>query len=156
MTKIKMGRCTFATIVVQNKHIGRPNVNRMSEDALSLIIGTRKKKPNGGKRKMKKFSWFTFKEKDEFERYIENIVHGAGGIAPFRKCHEHYKPCRKGGKRHNHIYNACLRIMFRGKASRRVDRDDKQRFVATFYTSIMLNPQTLGDILKKKWRKNGR
>ena len=62
----------------------------------------------------------------------------------------------KGGHRHNHIYNACHRIVFRGKGARRVDRDDKIRIVATFYTSIMLNKNSLTDILKKKWRKNGR
>lgn len=67
-----------------------------------------------------------------------------------------YVPNRKGGHRHNHIYNACHRIVFRGKGARRVDRDDKIRFVATFYTSIMLNKNSLTDILKKKWRKNGR
>ena len=67
-----------------------------------------------------------------------------------------YKPNRKGGHRHNHIYNACHRIVFRGKGARRVDRNDKIRFVATFYTSIMLNKNSLTDILKKKWRKNGR
>ncbi len=67
-----------------------------------------------------------------------------------------YMPNRKGGHRRNHIYNACHRIVFRGKGARRVDRDDKIRFVATFYTSIMLNKNSLNDILKKKWRKNGR
>lgn len=66
-----------------------------------------------------------------------------------------YVPNRKGGHRHNHIYNACHRIVFRGKGGRRVDRDDKMRFVATFYTSIMLNKKSLTDILKKKWRKHG-
>lgn len=67
-----------------------------------------------------------------------------------------YKPNRKGGHRHNHIYNACHRIVFRGKDSRRVDREDKMRFVETFYTSIMLNKNSLTDILKKKWRKHGK
>lgn len=69
---------------------------------------------------------------------------------------EHVGHRMKGGHRHNHIYNACHRIVFRGKAGRRVDREDKTRFVATFYTSIMLNKNSLNDILKKKWRKNGR
>ena len=69
---------------------------------------------------------------------------------------EHVGHRMKGGHRHNHIYNACHRIVFRGKGARRVDRDDKIRFVATFYTSIMLNKNSLTDILKKKWRKNGK
>lgn len=67
-----------------------------------------------------------------------------------------YKPNRKGGHRHNHIYNACHRIVFRGKAGRRVDREDKTRFVAIFYTNIMLNKNSLNDILIKKWRKHGK
>lgn len=67
-----------------------------------------------------------------------------------------YVPNRKGGHRHNHIYNACHRIVFRGKAGRRVDREDKTRFIATFYTSIMLNKNSLNDILKKKWRTHGK
>ena len=103
---------------------------------------------------MKKYSWFTFKEKDKFGRYIENIVHGEGGIAPFRKCHEHYKPCRKGGKRHNHVYNACHRIVFRGKASRRLsDWSDKREFVEIFYTNLRLHPGYLSELLQRKWRK---
>jgi len=105
---------------------------------------------------MKRYSWFTLDGKDEHGRYIGSVVYGEGGLAPFMKCYDNFKPCRKGGHRFNHIYNACHRIVFRGKASRRVDRDDKTRFVATFYTSIMLNKNSLTDILKKKWRKNGR
>ena len=57
----------------------------------------------------------------------------------------------KGGHRHNHIYNVCHRITFRSKSARhRVSREDKMRFVATFYTTLMLNPQVLGDILKRR------
>lgn len=64
-----------------------------------------------------------------------------------------YKPNRKGGHRHNHIYNVCHRITFRSKSARhRVSREDKMRFVATFYTTLMLNPQVLGDILKRRKR----
>jgi hypothetical protein len=57
----------------------------------------------------------------------------------------------KGGKRHNHIYNACRRITFRSKNERhRVSREDKRFFTATFYTSLMHNLVTLGDILKRR------
>lgn len=60
-------------------------------------------------------------------------------------------PSLKGGHRHNHIYNVCHRITFRSKSARhRVSREDKMRFVATFYTTLMLNPQVLGDILKRR------
>lgn len=97
------------------------------------------------------YSWFTFDKKDEHGRYVGNIVYGEGGIAPFRKCYDNYKPNRKGGHTHNHIYNVCHRITFRSKSARhRVSREDKMRFVATFYTTLMLNPQLLGDILKRR------
>ena len=60
---------------------------------------------------MIKFNWYTFKEKDEYGRYVGNIVYGVGGIAPFWKCYEHYRPNRKGGHRHNHLRNNELRLM---------------------------------------------
>lgn len=64
---------------------------------------------------------------------------------------EHVGHRMKGGHRHNHIYNVCHRITFRSKSARhRVSREDKMRFVATFYTTLMLNPQVLGDILKRR------
>lgn len=62
-----------------------------------------------------------------------------------------YRPNRKGGHRHNHIYNVCHRITFRSKSARhRVSRKDKMMFVDTFYTTLMFNPQVLGDILKRR------
>ena len=108
---------------------------------------------------MRMFSWHT-----DDKPHISTYLNGApkkrylvvDGIDVVGRAVMHYKPNRKGGHRHNHIYNACHRIVFRGKGARRVDRDDKIRFVATFYTSIMLNKNSLNDILKKKWRKNGR
>jgi hypothetical protein len=59
---------------------------------------------------MIKFSWHTFKEKDEYGRYVGNIVYGVGGIAPFRKCYDHYRPNMKCGHRHNHVRNATARM----------------------------------------------
>ena len=103
---------------------------------------------------MKKYSWFTFKEKDEHGRYIGSVVYGEGGLAPFMKCYDNFKPCRKGGHRHNHIYNACHRIVFRGKASRRLsDWSDKREFVEIFYTNLRLHPGYLSETLQRKWRK---
>ena len=65
-----------------------------------------------------------------------------------------YKPNRKGGHRHNHIYNACHRIVFRGKASRRLsDWSDKREFVEIFYTNLRLHPGYLSETLQRKWRK---
>ena len=58
---------------------------------------------------MKKYSWFTYKQKDEHGRYVGNVIYGKGGIAPFRKCYEHYKPNMKGGHTHNHVSNALYR-----------------------------------------------
>ena len=106
---------------------------------------------------MKKYSWFTIIHPDwhEGEPPLFRLV-GPAILPDERTCDIYFKPNRKGGHRHNHIYNACHRIVFRGKGARRVDIDDKTRFVATFYTSIMLNKNSLTDILKKKWRKNGK
>lgn len=64
---------------------------------------------------------------------------------------EHVGHRMKGGHRHNHIYNVCHRITFRSKSARhRVSREDKRFFTATFYTTLKLNPQVLGDILKRR------
>ena len=101
---------------------------------------------------MIKFNWYTFKEKDEYGRYVGNIVYGVGGIAPFRKCYEHYRPNMKGGHRHNHIYNVCNKITFRGKKSRRVKPDDKKYFVSIFWKNIALMPDELNKILAKSRR----
>ena len=56
----------------------------------------------------------------------------------------------KGGHRHNHIYNVCNRITFRGKKSRRVRPDDKKYFVSIFWENIALMPDELNKILTKK------
>ena len=61
-----------------------------------------------------------------------------------------YKPIMKGGHRHNHIYNVCNRITFRGKKSRRVKPDDKKYFVSIFWENIALMPDVLNKILANK------
>ena len=106
---------------------------------------------------MRKFSWYTIIHPawNQGEPPLFLLV-GPAILPDERTCDIYFKPNRKGGHRHNHIYNACHRIVFRGKASRRVDREDKIRFVATFYTSIMLNKNSLNDILNKKWRTHGK
>ena len=64
-----------------------------------------------------------------------------------------YKPNRKGGHRHNHIYNACHRIVFRGKKSRKLsDWSVKREFVEIFYTNLRLNPEYFSELLQRKWR----
>lgn len=59
---------------------------------------------------MNRYSWYTLDRKDEHGRYVGNIVYGKDGIAPFRKCYDHFKPNRKGGHTHNHIKNARKRM----------------------------------------------
>lgn len=61
-----------------------------------------------------------------------------------------YKPNMKGGHRHNHIYNVCNRITFRGKKSRRVKPADKKYFVSIFWENIALMPDVLNKILANK------
>ena len=63
-----------------------------------------------------------------------------------------YKPNMKGGHRHNHIYNVCNKITFRGKKSRRVKSDDKKYFVSIFWKNIALMPDELNKILAKSRR----
>lgn len=100
---------------------------------------------------MQIYHWFTVEQKDDYGRYIGNVLYGKGGIAPFYKCYDNYKPNRKGGHRHNHIYNACHRIVFRNKSARRhVSREEKKRFVATFWANMRLNPDELCKILAKR------
>jgi hypothetical protein len=62
----------------------------------------------------------------------------------------------KGGHRHNHIYNVCNRITFRGKKSRRVKPDDKKYFVSIFWENIALMPDVLNKILANKRKSNDR
>ena len=61
-----------------------------------------------------------------------------------------YKPIMKGGHRHNHIYNVCNRITFRGKKTRRVKPADKKYFVSIFWDNIALMPDELNKILANK------
>lgn len=56
----------------------------------------------------------------------------------------------KGGHRHNHIYNVCNRITFRGKYRKRLSREDKKRFVENFWANIKLMPDELNNILANK------
>jgi len=58
----------------------------------------------------------------------------------------------KGGHRHNHIYNVCNRIVFRGKSARHVGHDEKKHFVEIFWANIRLRPDELEKILTKRKR----
>ena len=63
---------------------------------------------------------------------------------------EHVGHRMKGGHRHNHIYNVCYRITFRGKYRKRLPREDKKRFVENFWENIALMPDELNNILANK------
>ena len=102
---------------------------------------------------MRRFSWYT-DEKPSISTYLNGATKKrylvVDGIAVIGRCVTHYKPNRKGGHRHNHIYNVCNRITFRGKKSRRVKPDDKKYFVSIFWENIALMPDVLNKILANK------
>lgn len=103
---------------------------------------------------MRKFSWYTDDKPD-----ISTYLNGApkkrylvvDGIDVIGRAVVNYTPNMKGGHRHNHIYNVCNRITFRGKKSRRVKREDKKYFVKIFWANIALMPDELNKILANKW-----
>ena len=83
------------------------------------------------------------------KEYYEDIINS---MNPHERKHE-LNPGRmdlKGGHRHNHIYNVCNRITFRGKKSRRVKPADKKYFVSIFWENIALMPDELNNILANK------
>ena len=83
------------------------------------------------------------------KEYYEDIINS---MNPHDRKHE-LNPGRmdlKGGHRHNHIYNVCYRITFRGKKSRRVRPADKKYFVSIFWENIALMPDVLNKILANK------
>jgi hypothetical protein len=100
---------------------------------------------------MKKFSWYTIVHPDwqEGESPLFRLV-GPAILPDEHTCDSYYKPNRKGGHRHNHIYNVCNRITFRGKKSRRVKTNDKKYFVSIFWENIALMPDVLNKILANK------
>lgn len=100
---------------------------------------------------MKKFSWYTIVHPDwqEGQSPLFRLV-GPAILPDEHTCDIYYKPNRKGGRRHNHIYNVCNRITFRGKKSRRVRPADKKYFVSIFWENIALMPDELNKILANK------
>lgn len=102
---------------------------------------------------MKIFSWYTDKV-----QHVSTYLNGApkkrylvlDGIVVVGRAVMHYKPNMKGGHRHNHIYNVCNRITFRGKNSRQVASDDKKHFVQVFLANIGLMPDYINKILSRR------
>ena len=100
---------------------------------------------------MKKFSWYTIVHPDwqEGESPLFRLV-GPAILPDEHTCDIYYKPNMKGGHRHNHIFNVCYRITFRGKYRKRLPREDKNRFVENFWANIALMPDELNKILANK------
>ena len=79
-------------------------------------------------------------------RYLPIVMFGDS--IPF------YKPNRKGGHRHNHIYNVCNRILFRSKNGRKICIENKREWREIFELQVFggMNPfcgVNFLDILKK-------
>ena len=86
---------------------------------------------------------------EEEKEYYDDMINS---MLPHDRKHE-LNPRRidlKGGHRHNHIYNVCNRITFRGKYRKRLPREDKKRFVENFWANIALMPDELNNILANK------
>ena len=102
---------------------------------------------------MREFSWYT-DEKPSISTYLNGASKKrylvVDGIDVIGRAVMHYKPNMKGGHHHNHIYNVCNRITFRGKKSRRVKPNDKKYFVSIFWENIALMPDVLNKILAKR------
>lgn len=89
---------------------------------------------------MKKFSWYTIVHPDwqEGQSPLFRLV-GPAILPDEHTCDIYYKPNRKGGHTHNHIYNKCHKHIFRSKQARKnVDRKDKPEFVRIFHMNLEL------------------
>lgn len=67
-----------------------------------------------------------------------------------------YKPNRKGGHKHNHVYNAFQRAVFRRSIERRACKCERE-FKSIFFTNMALQRNS-GDFIKLIFhgrRKNG-
>lgn len=102
---------------------------------------------------MRRFSWYTIVHTDwqEGQPPLFRLV-GPAILPDEHTCDIYFKPNLKGGHRHNHIYNVCNRITFRGKKSRRVKPADKKYFVNIFWENIALMPDLLNKILANKMK----
>lgn len=100
---------------------------------------------------MRRFSWYTIVHPDwqEGQPPLFRLV-GPAILPDEHTCDIYFKPNRKGGHRHNHIFNVCYRITFRGKYRKRLPREEKKRFVENFWANIALMPDVLNKILENK------
>ena len=87
---------------------------------------------------MKKFSWYTTEE-TTFDCVGQKFYRVCVDGEPIIGFYPYYKPNRKGGHTHNHIYNKCHKHIFRSKQARKnVDRKDKPEFVRIFHMNLEL------------------
>ena len=76
---------------------------------------------------MNKYTWFTSKEKDGGGWYkcTAQVILSTNTLE-FKE-YPFYKPNRKGGHRHNALYNAFCRIIEHSKHRRRIDDPQKKQ-----------------------------
>jgi len=99
----------------------------------------------------KKYSWYTIVHPD-YEGWpappIYRLVGPAIEQSGETTCDIYFKENRKGGHRHNHIYNKLHKHIFRGRNARKnVSRKDKPEFVKTAYLNIKLGNVTWDSLL---------
>lgn len=100
---------------------------------------------------MRKFSWYTIIHPDWHLGEPPLYLLVGPAILPDERTNDiYFKPNMKGGHRHNHIFNVCNRITFRGKKSRSVRPADKKYFVSIFWENIALMPDELNKILTNR------
>ena len=107
---------------------------------------------------MKEFSWYT-DEKPNISTYLNGAPKKrylvVDGIAVIGRCVMHYKPNRKGGHTHNHVYNKCHKHIFRSKQARKnVDRKDKPEFVRIFHMNLELGNYSFDKLLQTIFHHN--
>lgn len=95
----------------------------------------------------KKYSWYTVPHPSGMSslyRLAGPAIEQSGEIT----CDIYFKENRKGGHRHNHIYNKLHKHIFRGRNARKsVSRKDKPEFVKTAYLNIKLGNVTWDSLL---------
>ena len=99
---------------------------------------------------MNEYSWYT-----DDKPHISTYLNGAPkkrylvveGIAVVGRAVMKYKPNRKGGHRHNLVFNVCHRIIFRSKSARHLKPNDRKELMKTFYENLWMNPEVISKIL---------
>lgn len=105
---------------------------------------------------MNRYSWHTPGEKTDGGWYkCDAVIIFPGNKVGF-KSYPFFKPNRKGGHKHNHVYNAFQRAVFRRSIERRACKCERE-FKSIFFTNMALQRNS-GDFIKLIFhgrRKNG-